>query len=373
MKKKVLITLTFVLFLLAPALQPAMAYAETTVPSVTQPAPPPVRETAASTEIPPVLDVNGKTVNPGTLPDSTFYWLSNLIQKLQVVLTFDPVQKATLDENQALQKLAAARVLIQKGKPELAQQSLSEYSRKIQGVQEFIEKLKDPNSTTAELLQKAMAQTDASNIQVLSGLLEKLPPKAAEKLAVNIVKSMQKAVDNMTDEQKKVVEAHLQETEKYIDPSNPDAQVEEAVTKLRTSLGLKSSAYAEAQKGKNDENNDNDRDNGDNDGDNTVLLNEDPNQPVSTLGEEKKTAALKKTKTQDQEKDERQGEQQEQQDAQDNKDSSKMQENRVVPAQVPTIESPVTPSPVSKERATTGRDNGGKGNNKDHNEDQNKD
>lgn len=199
------------------------------------------------TTIPPVLDANGQPVSPGTLPDSPVYWLSNLIQKIQVLLTFDSVKKATLDENQALQKLAAARDMLQKGKGELAQKTLDEYSQKVQDAQKILEQLKDPNSNSAQLLETALAQTDTKNIQVLNNLLDKLPPQAAEKLAVNIVQSMQKTVDKMTAEQKNEVKAQIKETAKHMKEDNLDTQATAALAQFQTSLGIKNEENAKAQ------------------------------------------------------------------------------------------------------------------------------
>lgn len=284
MKKGTVITLIMMLSLL---LQPVLTYADTAVPDATKPVSnstqpatvptspatsAPAGGNAGSTTLPPILDANGKPVNPGTLPDSPLYWLSNLIGKIQVFLTFDPVKKVALEENQALQKLAAAQKMVEKGKPELAQKALGEYTEKVQETQKFFEQIKDPNSATAQTLQKAMAQVDANNIQVLSGLLDKLPPQAAEKLAVNIVRSMEKAVAKMTDEEKKQVKTQWQEASKHMNPENLDAQTADALAKFQAALGLKGA----------------------------MAQDEDPNQPVRTIGEEKKAAAAEQEREQEQ-------------------------------------------------------------------------
>lgn len=67
----------------------------------------------AEEELPPILDENGEVVSPGTLPDSPVYWLTTLIEKLQVALTFDPVKKTELLEEQALERIAEAGALIE--------------------------------------------------------------------------------------------------------------------------------------------------------------------------------------------------------------------------------------------------------------------
>lgn len=57
--------------------------------------------------------------------------------------------------------------------------------------------IKDPNSDTAKALETALSQTSASNIVVLSVILDKLPPQAAQKVAFNVVRSLEKAVNRI--------------------------------------------------------------------------------------------------------------------------------------------------------------------------------
>lgn len=414
MKKGAVITLAVMLSL---PLQPVLAYADTAVPAVTQPAsgttqpttspaltpaPVPTDGNTGSTALPPILDASGKPVNPGTLPDSPLYWLSNIIQKIQVFLTFDPVKKAALEENQALQKLAAARDMVEKGKPELAQKSMSEYSQKVQEAQKFLEQIKDPNSTTAQTLQKAMAQTDAQNLQVLSGLLDKLPAQAAEKLAGNIVRSMEKVVAKMTDEQKKQVQVQWQETAKHVNQGNLDAQTADALAKFQASLGLKGGDDSEGVRDKGKQVLQNGSMIENNEEDNTVLHNEDPNQPVHTIGDEKRAAAAEqererekkqeKDKNKEQEKNkvkqqDRQHEQQYEQDGEDEDNAGQAQVSPAIPAPTPSsaavtqpatispvigqpqsteVQSPAVYPPAGQERGNSNRVNSGKGKESKH-------
>ncbi|MDI6879649.1 MAG: DUF5667 domain-containing protein [Desulfitobacteriaceae bacterium] len=205
------------------------------------PVPDPTTATPTSTDgttdpnLPPVQDSNGQTVDPGTLPDSPFYWLSNFIQKLQLALTFDPAQKAVLEERLALRKLAAAREMLSKGKEEHAQKAMQEYTEKITNAQEFLSKVKDPASEEAQKLQEALAQTDAKNIQVLSGLLEKLPPQAARKVALNVVRSMEKAIDKMEPAEKQELSQKMNKVAQKVG-TKLDQETKEALTNFRKTL-----------------------------------------------------------------------------------------------------------------------------------------
>lgn len=92
--RKILITLAL---MTAMAVQPMMAYAQTTSDSTAA-----TGTTTTDSEQTTVTDENGEEVDPGTLPDSPFYWLTDFIEKLQVALALDPVKKAEYEKGQAL-------------------------------------------------------------------------------------------------------------------------------------------------------------------------------------------------------------------------------------------------------------------------------
>ncbi|GAB6155641.1 hypothetical protein JCM17380_43920 [Desulfosporosinus burensis] len=150
-----------------------------------------------TTDDTPVTDDDGVEVAPSN-------WFTNLIGKLQLALTFDPVRKSELSERQALAKLARAQKLMSEGKIEAAEIALSEYSDKITKAQEFLEQVEDPNTEKAIKLNIALTNVNSNNINVLSNLLEKLPPQAAQKLALNVVHSMEKAVKKIEKQEAKV-------------------------------------------------------------------------------------------------------------------------------------------------------------------------
>lgn len=150
--------------------------------------------TTSSAITAPVVDQNGQTVNSGALPDSPLYWFQTLIEKVQLALAFDPVKKAELTEKQATEDLAEAQALLEKGNTTEAEKALTRYNQRIDSAQAFLDQLKDPNSETAQKVQLALTKVNTNNMVVLGSLLEKLPPQAAQRLALNIVRSVEKAV-----------------------------------------------------------------------------------------------------------------------------------------------------------------------------------
>ena len=146
--------------------------------------------TTGTTATDTVTGADGSEVTPSN-------WLTTLIAKIQIALSFDPVRKGELSERLALAKLAQAKKLMAEGKTEDSQIALGEYADKITKAQEFLELVKEPDSEQAKKLALALTNVNSNNINVLSNLLDKLPPQAAQKLALNVVRSMEKAVNKL--------------------------------------------------------------------------------------------------------------------------------------------------------------------------------
>ncbi|MBC2721806.1 MAG: hypothetical protein HGJ98_07375 [Desulfosporosinus sp.] len=153
-------------------------------------------ENNEDTDTTTVVDADGNEVDPAN-------WLSELIGKLKMALAFDPARKGELSEQQALEKLARAQKLMVEGKIEESQVAFSEYTNKITKAQEFLDQIEDPDSEEAQNLTTALANVNHNNIKVLGNLLDKLPPQAAQKLALNVVRSMEKAVIKMEKQEAK--------------------------------------------------------------------------------------------------------------------------------------------------------------------------
>jgi hypothetical protein len=189
-------------------------------------------------ELPPVLDENGEVVSPGTLPDSPFYWLTTLIEKLQVMLTTDPVQKTELLEEQALERLSEAQVMVQNGETEEAEATLQAYSGKLAEAQAFLVTLTETDSETLQKLETALGMSHANNIQTLGGLLDKLPPQAAQKVALNVVRSMEKSIAKMEKKDQLKVAKELKKATKGLEENELADEDQAALENLDETLDL---------------------------------------------------------------------------------------------------------------------------------------
>lgn len=175
-----------------------------------------------------VVDADGKIVIPSTQ-------FSDFIDKLQLALAFDPARKGELNKRHALRKLAQAHKLMKDGNIEASKICFNEYKDKIAMAQEFLLKVEDPTSDTAKTLAKALANVESNNIQVLSDLVVKLPPQAAQKLALNVVRTMEKAVIKIQKEEAKVAPVVPADTEK----KQLEKQAKTALTEFNKSVNVK--------------------------------------------------------------------------------------------------------------------------------------
>jgi hypothetical protein len=110
-------------------------------------------------------------------------WLTELINKLQTILSTDLKTQTNPAEEQTL-----------------------ESSTQDDAAQAFLTKLTATDSETKQKLEQALSNTPAQNIKTLAGLLDKLPPQASQKVAINIVRSMEKNLFKMEKkEQRKTI------------------------------------------------------------------------------------------------------------------------------------------------------------------------
>ncbi|HZW83424.1 MAG TPA: DUF5667 domain-containing protein, partial [Candidatus Deferrimicrobium sp.] len=131
MKKKILslaITMVFLLNVSAPAFSDSTPVAATTAATAT-----------ATTTTGQTVSVTGNeatsTVDAGTLPDSPFYFLDMLFEKVILIFTFSPEKKAQELLANANERLAEANIMTDEGKQELATKSAEAYVSTVEKAQ----------------------------------------------------------------------------------------------------------------------------------------------------------------------------------------------------------------------------------------------
>jgi hypothetical protein len=161
-----------------------------------------------------VVDADGQEVDPGTLPDSPLSWLEELIEKIKVTLAGNPIEKAQLLEEQATEDLAEVTELVKEGETneEQIEEVLTSYTTKVEKALEFLEQVENTDSDEYQKFQEALTKVNTNNVIVLGGLLEKLPAQAAEKVALNIVRAMEKAIAKVEKKDRKLAPLEQVET-----------------------------------------------------------------------------------------------------------------------------------------------------------------
>jgi len=197
-----------------------------------------------------VVDADGNEVEHAT-------WLSELIVNIKKALSFDLVRKGELSEKQALAKLAEAQKLMDEGNTEKSQIAFSEYSDKVAEALEYIEKIED-QPEEADKLTLALTKVNHNNIHVLGNLLDKLPEQASQKIAVNIVRSMEKAISKMEKREAKLDKGTVPET---TTPATKDVKKSKEDLKVLKKLEQKEKIHPEDDVDQDNQDQDDDKKN----------------------------------------------------------------------------------------------------------------
>jgi hypothetical protein len=111
---------------------------------------------------------------PGILPDSFLYPLKMVRDRILLILTFDPVQKAERLLLFADKRLKAGEALIEGGKEELGLETLSKGEKYLEQAIVQAERAKTAGKETTALYEK-LAQASLKHQEVLGNLILKVP------------------------------------------------------------------------------------------------------------------------------------------------------------------------------------------------------
>lgn len=143
----------------------------------------------------------------GITPDSILYPVDKAIESIRLALTAGDIEKATLLTEFAEERLAEASVMLEEGKTELADTAAKDYTDTIGTSDDKIQTAID-EATGTEVTDTTEPDTKASvldellnrnieiqkhSVDVLAGLLDKLPEEARDKITAVIVKQIMQA------------------------------------------------------------------------------------------------------------------------------------------------------------------------------------
>lgn len=115
--------------------------------------------------------------NPGLLPDSPFYFLKGWVEGIGTFFTFGDLAKAGRFSHLAEVRLAEAKALVEKGKPEIAEEPILRYQDQLEAALTKASEAKAKGLDTDEVLAK-VAESTLKHQAVLADVYEKVPEQA---------------------------------------------------------------------------------------------------------------------------------------------------------------------------------------------------
>ncbi|MEK7212758.1 MAG: DUF5667 domain-containing protein [Patescibacteria group bacterium] len=159
--------------------------------------------------------------DPGTLPDSTFYFLKSWKESIQTFFTFGAENKAEQYLHLADVRLAEYQKMIEKGtlrqaqgkKLEVAEKTLEKYEQQLNRALEKAEEAKEQGKDI-EKLATSISETTLRHQEVLNNVLKKVPEEAKKGIE-NAIEVSQKGFENaiqaVTGEKKEELERKAEE------------------------------------------------------------------------------------------------------------------------------------------------------------------
>jgi len=147
-----------------------------------------------------VLAQETELPGPGLTPDSPFYFLETIIEKIGTFFTFGDLKKAERHAALAAERLAEARTVVEKGKPEFAEKILERYRMQLQNSIARAEKAQAKGKNTEKVMEvlARVGKATSVHLEVLAEVYEKVPEQAKtaiENAMKASVKGHEKAVE----------------------------------------------------------------------------------------------------------------------------------------------------------------------------------
>ena len=126
-----------------------------------------------------VLAQETELPDPGLTPDSPFYFLERISEEIGTFFTFGDLKKAERYAALATERVAEARAVVEKGKPEAAEKALKRYRYQLEKALVQAEKAK-VKGKNIEKVTEIVAKATSKHLTVLERVLEKVPEQAKE-------------------------------------------------------------------------------------------------------------------------------------------------------------------------------------------------
>ncbi len=135
--------------------------------------------------------------SPGLTPDSPFYFLETIIEEIGTFFTFGDLKKAERYTTLAAERLAEAKAVVEKGKPELVEKTLERYRMQLQNSIARAEKAQAKGQNTEQVMAR-VGKATSKHLEVLAEIYEKVPEQtkpAIERAMAVSIKGHERAVE----------------------------------------------------------------------------------------------------------------------------------------------------------------------------------
>lgn len=120
--------------------------------------------------------------DPGTTPDSPFYFLERILETVGTFFTFGDLKKAERYAALASERVAEAQAVVEKGKSKAAEKALQRYEDQLNRALSRAESARAKGQSIEEVSER-VAEATGKHLEVLEGILEKVPEAAKEAIA----------------------------------------------------------------------------------------------------------------------------------------------------------------------------------------------
>lgn len=126
-------------------------------------------------------------VEAGVTPDSPFYFLDLLAEKVKLFFTTDPKELAETYARLALERMAEAQEMTEAEKTQYLEKLVDEYATAIQNAREALEKAL---AAGAQVKEVAALLDQAENVAALKVVLEKVPGEGKERIKLRLLENV---------------------------------------------------------------------------------------------------------------------------------------------------------------------------------------
>jgi len=116
---------------------------------------------------------------PGLTPDSAFYFLESFFESIGTFFTFGDVAKAERYAKLAAERVAEAKAVVDKGKPEAAEKALKRYEVQLKRALAKADQARAKGKDVSEVTE-IVAEATSKHFAVLDEVLERVPVEAKE-------------------------------------------------------------------------------------------------------------------------------------------------------------------------------------------------